>query len=506
MSWISWNCRGLAAALTIRELKGFCSKYKSSLVFLFETRAMGHKIERPLVISISNHSSNFIRASVEDSMDANEWEDRLHPLQQQHMNFLRHFVSDMGLMDVDLKGLAQHSSLRLFGKNTKTVMLSMRKAGWIQSEILRLLNSNTMDFSNHWGRIQELGGQIDMLRKHEDIYWVQRSRLKWLQYADKNLKFFHAFTIQIRDKNKLYRLKDTDGNWVEGQTDIERLVLDHYGRYLGLPAEWGKSRVNSLALIRDRILQKIDGWNKALLNQAGKEVLIKVVLQAILAYAMSVVRFPKKMCKRICSQIARSVPCKTTQSVSYTNSTRHGKSKHDIHPVFSAQSDSPSQASRSWGAYVVPAAVLGFAGLAAFFHYNDERRAVPKGHEGNSRTRKTVDGPIIGGPFRLINTEKQTVTERNFLGNWVLLYFGYTSSPDIGPEQVQIMAKAIDILGLALLSQLTVEEDGGDYLVESSHNMYLLNPNMEVVRCFGVEYNAEELSEAIWKELNRKPS
>jgi hypothetical protein len=26
-----------------------------------------------------------------------------------------------------------------------------------------------------------------------------------------------------------------------------------------------------------------------------------------------------------------------------------------------------------------PAAVLGFVGLAAFVHYNDERRAVPKG-------------------------------------------------------------------------------------------------------------------------------
>ena len=26
-----------------------------------------------------------------------------------------------------------------------------------------------------------------------------------------------------------------------------------------------------------------------------------------------------------------------------------------------------------------PAAVLGFAGIAAFFHFNDERRAVPKG-------------------------------------------------------------------------------------------------------------------------------
>lgn len=33
-----------------------------------------------------------------------------------------------------------------------------------------------------------------------------------------------------------------------------------------------------------------------------------------------------------------------------------------------------------------------------------------------------------------------------------------------------------------------------------------MSPNMEVVRCFGVEYNAEELSEAILKELkSREP-
>nr|KYP38191.1 Protein sco1 [Cajanus cajan] len=253
--------------------------------------------------------------------------------------------------------------------------------------------------------------------------------------------------------------------------------------------------------------------------------------------------------------LRRCVPSRTTQSVRYTKSTRHGKTKHDVHPVLTPESSSTSQASRSWGAYVAVSAVLGFAGIAAFFHYNDEKRAVPKGNQG-SGPRNVVNGSIIWVPFTLINTEKQTVTERDFLGNWVLLYFGYTSSPDLGPEQVQIMAKTINILeskqklkilpvfvtidpqrdtpsqlrayleefdsriiGLtgpvAAVRQMAqeyrvyfkkVEEDGGDYLVDCSHNMYLLNPKMEVMRCFGVEYNAEELSEAIQKELNRNPS
>ncbi|KAJ4880126.1 Disease resistance protein (TIR-NBS-LRR class) family [Raphanus sativus] len=47
-----------------------------------------------------------------------------------------------------------------------------------------------------------------------------------------------------------------------------------------------------------------------------------------------------------------------------------------------------------------------------------------------------------------------------------------------------------------------VQEDGDDYLVDTSHNMYLLNPKMEVVRCFGVEYNPDDLSQEVLKEVS----
>ncbi|GAU19092.1 hypothetical protein TSUD_79140 [Trifolium subterraneum] len=74
--------------------------------------------------------------------------------------------------------------------------------------------------------------------------------------------------------------------------------------------------------------------------------------------------------------LPRCVPSNRTQAVRYTKSTKHGKTRHDLNPVFTPPQ---SESSRSWGAYAVPAVVLGFAGVAAFFHYNDERRAVPKG-------------------------------------------------------------------------------------------------------------------------------
>lgn len=71
--------------------------------------------------------------------------------------------------------------------------------------------------------------------------------------------------------------------------------------------------------------------------------------------------------------------------------------------------------------------------------------------QGSTREGNAVRGPIIGGPFTLIDTEHRIVTEKDIKGEWVLLYFGYTSSPDVGPEQLNTMAKAIDTLGLALV-------------------------------------------------------
>lgn len=71
--------------------------------------------------------------------------------------------------------------------------------------------------------------------------------------------------------------------------------------------------------------------------------------------------------------------------------------------------------------------------------------------KGEKFERSANQGPIIGGPFSLMDTEGRVVTEKNLLGNWVLLYFGYTSSPDVGPAEVRKMANTINILGFTLL-------------------------------------------------------
>ncbi len=56
-------------------------------------------------------------------------------------------------------------------------------------------------------------------------------------------------------------------------------------------------------------------------------------------------------------------------------------------------------------------------------------------------------GVSMGGPFTLVNTAGETVTEASFRGRWMLVYFGYTYCPDVCPTELQTMSAALDRLG-----------------------------------------------------------
>jgi cytochrome oxidase Cu insertion factor (SCO1/SenC/PrrC family) len=55
-------------------------------------------------------------------------------------------------------------------------------------------------------------------------------------------------------------------------------------------------------------------------------------------------------------------------------------------------------------------------------------------------------GPI-GGPFTLVDENGKTVTDQDFRGKWLLVYFGYTYCPDVCPTSLARNAGAIDLLG-----------------------------------------------------------
>lgn len=57
-----------------------------------------------------------------------------------------------------------------------------------------------------------------------------------------------------------------------------------------------------------------------------------------------------------------------------------------------------------------------------------------------------VGGGQIGGPFTLVDTKGQTVTDKEVLTKPSLVYFGYTFCPDVCPLDNARNAEAVDIL------------------------------------------------------------
>lgn len=101
------------------------------------------------------------------------------------------------------------------------------------------------------------------------------------------------FTLNIKDSLK-EEIKEILGV-VEMEGDA---------KYLGLPLVWGKSKKEFLGYFRDKIMKKVQGWGNKDLNHAGKDVLIKSVLQPIPMYTFMCFKAPQSLCSCLNSAIS----------------------------------------------------------------------------------------------------------------------------------------------------------------------------------------------------------
>lgn len=151
----------------------------------------------------------------------------------------------------------------------------------------------------------------------------------------------------------------------------------------------------------------------------------------------------------------------------------------------------------------------------------------------------------IGGPFSLVDQTGRRVTNEDFKGRFMLVYFGYTFCPDVCPLGLQTIAQALDALpsdqqerivplfvtvdperdtvevmrgyvgsfhprlvGLTgsedeirstlsayrVYAQEAAEPEDGSYLVDHSTFTYLMGPDGRYVTHFGHATTAEEMA------------
>ena len=159
---------------------------------------------------------------------------------------------------------------------------------------------------------------------------------------------------------------------------------------------------------------------------------------------------------------------------------------------------------------------------------------------------------LVGGPFSLVGADGKTVTDTDFRGRYMLVFFGFTHCPDICPAELQVIAQALDKLGdkgkkvVPVFITLDPERDtpqamadyvksfgpnfvgltgspeaiaaaakayrvafakgenkesAGDYSVDHSALVYLMDPDGKYVTHFSYGTGADELAEKLNKIL-----
>uniref|UniRef100_A0A8C3F099 Uncharacterized protein n=6 Tax=Corvoidea TaxID=192204 RepID=A0A8C3F099_CORMO len=178
-----------------------------------------------------------------------------------------------------------------------------------------------------------------------------------------------------------------------------------------------------------------------------------------------------------------------------------------------------------------------------------------KEEELEKERNRGIGKPLLGGPFSLVSHEGQPRTSKDYIGQWVLIYFGFTHCPDICPDELEKMIAVVDeidripslpnltplfitidperdnqeaiaryvkefspkLIGLtgtkAQIDQVAKayrvyysegpKDEDNDYIVDHTIIMYLLGPDGDFVDYYGQNKRSAEISASIAAHMRK---
>lgn len=127
------------------------------------------------------------------------------------------------------------------------------------------------------------GGDVHGARLHlenllgeEEIYWRQRARVEWLQWGDRNSRWFHQRATQRRKYNHMEGLMDANGDYVQEEEGMVKVISAYFNEVF---ASNQKHDSVELQWFLDHVQPGLDVEAKAMLNMRYTEEELLVALK-----------------------------------------------------------------------------------------------------------------------------------------------------------------------------------------------------------------------------------
>ncbi|CAL1362035.1 unnamed protein product [Linum trigynum] len=101
---------------------------------------------------------------------------------------------------------------------------SLRNIKTLQAEVDKVKSIHPVD----WDEVRILETELSRQWEAEEIFWQQKSRVKWLKKGDHNTAYLHTVTRARRKRNFVSGLRNGEGDWVTDETGKATIATNFY--------------------------------------------------------------------------------------------------------------------------------------------------------------------------------------------------------------------------------------------------------------------------------------